>query len=59
MMKRALILPVAVKGGGCSGLSYAMGFDREKQENDELFEEHGLKIIVSSEDVTNSSRNYN
>lgn len=44
-------LRVAVKGGGCSGLSYAMGFDQEKQENDEQFEENGLQIIVSKEDA--------
>lgn len=44
-------LRVAVKGGGCSGLSYAMGFDHEKQENDEFFEEHGLQILVSQEDA--------
>lgn len=43
-------LRVAVKGGGCSGLSYAMGFEKEKQDNDELFEEHGLRILVSRED---------
>ncbi|HWI49876.1 MAG TPA: iron-sulfur cluster assembly accessory protein [Rummeliibacillus sp.] len=44
-------LRVSVKGGGCSGLSYAMGFEQEKQENDELFEEHGLRILVSREDA--------
>ena len=44
-------LRVSVKGGGCSGLSYAMGFDKEKQDNDELFEEHGLQILVSREDA--------
>lgn len=44
-------LRVAVKGGGCSGLSYAMGFEKEKHENDEHFEEHGLQIIVSKEDA--------
>ena len=44
-------LRVAVKGGGCSGLSYAMGFEQEKKENDEQFEEHGLQIVVSKEDA--------
>lgn len=44
-------LRVAVKGGGCSGLSYAMGFDQNKQENDELFKEHDLQILVSREDA--------
>ena len=27
-------LRVAVKGGGCSGLSYGMAFDKTKNEND-------------------------
>ena len=31
-------LRVAVKGGGCSDLSYAMGFEKEKHENDDHFE---------------------
>ena len=31
------LLRVGVKGGGCSGLSYVMGFDH-KQENDMEFE---------------------
>ncbi|MBO2537512.1 MULTISPECIES: HesB/IscA family protein [Rummeliibacillus] len=44
-------LRVGIKGGGCSGLSYAMVFDHEKQEDDEVFEEHGLQIVVSSEDA--------
>ena len=44
-------LRVGIKGGGCSGLSYAMVFDHEKQEDDEVFEEHGLQIVESSEDA--------
>ncbi|MBN8879054.1 MAG: iron-sulfur cluster assembly accessory protein [Sphingobacteriales bacterium] len=31
------VLRVGVKGGGCSGMSYILGFDH-KQENDQLFE---------------------
>ncbi|GEL05419.1 iron-sulfur cluster assembly accessory protein [Rummeliibacillus sp. G93] len=44
-------LRVAVKGGGCSGLSYAMGFERDRQEGDQLLEIQGLQVIVSSEDA--------
>lgn len=44
-------LRVAVKGGGCSGLSYGMGFDHEAQENDIHSEQHGLKILVNKEDA--------
>ena len=38
-------LRVGVVRGGCSGKTYQMDFDTEK-EGDFVFEEHGLKIIV-------------
>ncbi|MBU8880764.1 iron-sulfur cluster assembly accessory protein [Bacillus sp. FJAT-29790] len=44
-------LRVSVKGGGCSGLSYGMGFAHEKEENDDQFEQHGIHILVSKEDA--------
>jgi len=37
---------VGVKSGGCSGLSYELTFDKEKQEDDKVFEDNGVKIIV-------------
>ncbi|PID68465.1 MAG: iron-sulfur cluster assembly accessory protein [Flavobacteriales bacterium] len=37
---------VGVKSGGCSGLSYQLKFDREKLENDKVFEDNNIKIIV-------------
>ncbi|MDF0727423.1 iron-sulfur cluster assembly accessory protein [Cytobacillus sp. S13-E01] len=42
-------LRVAVKGGGCSGLSYGMGFEQDKTENDTMFEQHGIKVLVDKE----------
>ncbi|MBY0124267.1 iron-sulfur cluster assembly accessory protein [Bacillus sp. S/N-304-OC-R1] len=42
---------VSVKGGGCSGLSYGMGFAHEVEENDSQFEQHGIQILVSKEDA--------
>jgi iron-sulfur cluster assembly protein len=39
-------LRVGVKGGGCSGLSYVLGFD-DKQESDEVFEYDGLTFIMN------------
>jgi len=44
-------LRVAVQGGGCSGLTYGLGFTPEKEENDEELELHGVKIVVSKEDA--------
>lgn len=40
-----LCLRVAVEGGGCSGLSYKLGFDYESEE-DEVIISQGVKIIV-------------
>ena len=37
---------VGVKGGGCSGLSYDLNFDNKQQENDKVFEDNEVKIIV-------------
>ncbi len=37
---------VGVKSGGCSGLSYELDFDNIKGENDKLFEDNNVKIIV-------------
>lgn len=37
---------VGVKSGGCSGLSYDLKFDRSQQEDDKIFEDNGIKIIV-------------
>ena len=37
---------VGVKSGGCSGLSYELKFDKNQQEEDKLFEDNGVKIIV-------------
>jgi iron-sulfur cluster assembly protein len=37
---------VGVKGGGCSGLSYLMDFDTELKDDDKVFEDKGLKIVV-------------
>jgi len=38
-------LRVGVKGGGCSGFSYVLGFD-EKKEKDEIYEINGLKVLM-------------
>lgn len=44
-------LRVAVNGGGCSGLTYGLGFATEKADDDQLFVQHGLEILVSNEDA--------
>jgi iron-sulfur cluster assembly protein len=49
MMKQGAFLRVAIKGGGCSGLSYGMGFDHEAGAEDVQFEQHGIKVLVDKE----------
>lgn len=39
-------LRIGVKGGGCSGLSYILGFDK-RQEADQLFESNSLSFIMN------------
>ncbi|MEO1129256.1 MAG: iron-sulfur cluster insertion protein ErpA [Planctomycetota bacterium] len=38
-------LRVGVKGGGCSGFSYVLDLTEKEKETDEIFEQHGVKII--------------
>ena len=38
-------LRVGVKGGGCSGFSYILGFD-EKKEKDEVYQINGLQVFM-------------
>ena len=37
---------VGVKSGGCSGLAYDLTFDKSKAEEDKIFEDNGVKMIV-------------
>ncbi|AUC74888.1 MULTISPECIES: HesB/IscA family protein [Flavobacteriaceae] len=37
---------VGVKSGGCSGLSYDLKFDKTKEDEDKVFEDNNVKIIV-------------
>ena len=41
------VLRVGVTGGGCSGFSYALGFDNSVDETaDSNYEFHGVKMVV-------------
>ena len=39
-------LRMYVQGGGCSGLSYGMGFEKEPEEDDAVVEKEGVKLLV-------------
>jgi|TARA_B110001452_G_scaffold202712_1_gene172758 iron-sulfur cluster assembly protein len=39
---------VAVKSGGCAGMSYVMEYAKEVNPNDEIIEEKGVKVFVDA-----------
>jgi iron-sulfur cluster assembly protein len=41
-------LRVYVQGGGCSGLSYGMGFETKPEDDDTVIEESGVKVLIDS-----------
>lgn len=43
-------LRVGVKGGGCGGMSYSLGFDKPKL-GDENFEIEGIPVLVEKKHV--------
>ncbi|CAM5223711.1 iron-sulfur cluster assembly protein IscA [Alishewanella longhuensis] len=44
-------LRVGVKTTGCSGLAYVLEFVDELNDDDQIFEEHGLKLIVDGKSL--------
>lgn len=47
--EQGLMLRVGVKGGGCTGLSYGMGFETEKNEDDMELTINGLPVLIDQE----------
>lgn len=45
------VIRVAVQGGGCSGLMYQLDFDGEIKEDDKVFEDKGIKILVDKKSI--------
>lgn len=37
---------VGVEGGGCSGLMYKLEFDEVQKDDDKVFENNGIKVVV-------------
>ncbi len=44
-------LRVGVKGGGCSGLTYSLGFDSGANEGDSTFDLKGIKLFVDGKSL--------
>ncbi len=43
-----LFLRLFVQPGGCEGFSYGMGFDAERRDDDQIFEQGGVKVLVDA-----------
>jgi iron-sulfur cluster assembly protein len=44
-LPRETVLRVGVKGGGCSGFSYSLGFDDMVQDTDQISETEGVRVV--------------
>jgi iron-sulfur cluster assembly protein len=44
-------LRVAIQGGGCSGLTYKLGWEDTLQEGDEVFTHEGVKVLVDQKSL--------
>jgi len=41
-----MMFRITVSGGGCSGFQYGFSLDNKQNEDDQVFEEHGVKVVV-------------
>lgn len=44
-------LSLGVKISGCSGFTYVLGYADEQAENETVFEQYGVKVVVKQEDL--------
>lgn len=44
-------LRVGVKGGGCSGLTYTLGFDEKEKEGDTVIAQNSVKLFVDGKSL--------
>lgn len=42
---------VGVTSGGCSGLSYNLDFDKNRKDDDKLFQDNGVRILVDKKSI--------
>lgn len=44
-------LRIGIKGGGCSGLTYSLGFDSKPREGDTIIENDSLKLFIDGKSL--------
>ncbi len=44
--KPDMMLRLAISGGGCSGFQYGISLDDVVNDDDHVFEEHGVKLVI-------------
>lgn len=44
--KADLMLRLAVSGGGCSGFSYGFSLDDQRRDDDHIFQDFGVSLVV-------------
>ena len=44
-------LRLGVKKSGCSGFAYVVDFADEIQQDDQIFEQHGVRVLIKKEDL--------
>ncbi len=53
-----MMLRIAISGGGCSGFQYGFSLDDKTNDDDQVFEENGVRVVVDevSLDMVNGSQ---
>lgn len=51
IMEKGEFLRISVEGGGCSGFQYKFSVDTQKNEDDRVFEQEGVGVIVDEESL--------
>ncbi len=56
--KPNMMLRLSVSGGGCSGFQYGITLDDQVNEDDQVSEQHGVKVVVdtTSQELLNGTQ---